>query len=69
MKSNIFKIIKNAFFLFVFLLFIISCKKQVEKTKAVITDTTEEKLPFFKLSLAQWSLHKAIRDEKNTRSY
>ncbi len=64
MKSNIFKIIKSIFFLLVFSLFIISCKKQEKKDETVIADTTEEKTPFFKLSLAQWSLHKAIIDEK-----
>jgi len=64
MKSNIFKIIKNTFFLFIFLLFTISCKKQEKKAQVIKFDNTEIKAPFFKLSLAQWSLHKAIRDEK-----
>ncbi len=45
-----------------FLLTILSCtnkqKKIVEKSTPV---SKEEKTPFFKLSLAQWSFHKAIR--------
>ncbi|WP_445957756.1 sugar phosphate isomerase/epimerase family protein [Yeosuana sp.] len=62
MKSNLFKIIKSALFLVLFLLFIISCKNQEKKSEEVISNTTEKKAPFFKLSLAQWSLHKAINE-------
>ncbi len=64
MKSNLSKILKGTFFLTTILLFIISCKNQEKKSEEVKTDATEEKAPFFKLSLAQWSLHKAINDEK-----
>ncbi|NNC70711.1 MAG: sugar phosphate isomerase/epimerase [Flavobacteriaceae bacterium] len=41
----------------------ISCKKSNEKTVETNIEKPESQ-PFFKLSLAQWSLHKAIRDEK-----
>ena len=43
---------------------IISCKndKKVEIEETLVV--TEASEPFFKLSLAQWSLHKAIRDDK-----
>ena len=46
-------------------LVIISCKKQEKKENQEITsNNVDQKSPFFKLSLAQWSLHKAIRDDK-----
>jgi len=64
MKSNLSKILKSTLFLFVFLFFIVSCKNKEKKSEEIEADTTEEKAPFFKLSLAQWSLHKAINDEK-----
>jgi len=63
MKSNLFKIIKSTLFLFVFLLIIFSCKNQKKKSDEVISNTTEKKAPFFKLSLAQWSLHNFVREE------
>ncbi|WP_346883102.1 sugar phosphate isomerase/epimerase family protein [uncultured Algibacter sp.] len=44
----------------------ISCKNET-KNKEVIKDTqTEIKTPFFKLSLAQWSLHKYVNEEKKS---
>ena len=43
----------------------ISCKEQEnKKAENMVTDTIVQKTPFFKLSLAQWSLHKAMRDDK-----
>jgi len=46
-------------------LIFVSCKKQEKKeNEEIISDNVEQKSPFFKLSLAQWSLHKAIRDDK-----
>ena len=43
----------------------ISCKKQEKKeNEEIVSEIKEDKAPFFKLSLAQWSLHKAMRDEK-----
>lgn len=57
--------------LFVFALFaivtvsIISCKKKIaENDKTTETISAEDEAPFFKISLAQWSLHKAIRNQK-----
>lgn len=43
-----------------------SCKKKESKNEAAQAETNEKtsmKTPFFKLSLAQWSLHRAIQDE------
>ncbi len=37
-----------------------SCKKEAKKT---LVNTVEKEIPFFKLSLAQWSLHRAFNDE------
>lgn len=51
-------------------LFSASCndiKKKEKETVPLVVETEEAKKamePFFKLSLAQWSLHKAIRDDK-----
>jgi len=43
----------------------ISCKKNEKKeNEKIVSNNTEEKTPFFKLSLAQWSLHRAIRENK-----
>jgi len=40
----------------------VSCKKETKENSNKTTPTSvEEKSPFFKLSLAQWSLHKKIR--------
>lgn len=54
---------KILFFLISILVFTTSCKeeKKSEEKMNVDTETVE---PFFKLSLAQWSFHKAIRDDK-----
>ena len=41
-----------------------SCKKPKEKTIEVKTESSEDS-PFFKLSLAQWSLHTEIESGKN----
>jgi len=42
-----------------------SCKKQeMKKAENMVPDNIEQKAPFFKLSLAQWSLHRAVRDDK-----
>ncbi len=41
-----------------------SCKKHDKKEKTeTVSDTVEKKAPFFKLSLAQWSINKSIRFE------
>jgi len=45
------------------LVLITSCK-EVKKSEEEMTVDTEISEPFFKLSLAQWSFHKAIRDDK-----
>lgn len=60
MKSKIFINLKIMLFFFIFPLFVISCKEQPKDNTEV---KTVEKAPFFKLSLAQWSLHKAIIDK------
>jgi len=52
---------KSILFLLVFLL-TISCKEQNTKEKETPKTELAEKTPFFKLSLAQWSLHKAINE-------
>lgn len=47
-----------------FSLVVISCKKAENKNEeAQATETDEAVAPFFKLSLAQWSMNKAIRFE------
>ena len=43
----------------------ISCKEQEKKNaENMVPESIEQKTPFFKLSLAQWSLHKAMRNDK-----
>ncbi len=49
----------------ILLVLIISCRTSEKKEMvAVETSNSNNMQPFFKLSLAQWSFHKAIRDEK-----
>ncbi len=65
MKLKAFSILRILLILLVSSIIFISCKKQQKENKEKITSNTiEEKVPFFKLSLAQWSLHRAIRDTK-----
>lgn len=59
---------KNIILLFTLLLLFVSCNQQGEKTEEASEKTTttvsiEKATPFFKLSLAQWSLHTAIWDK------
>lgn len=41
-----------------------SCSQKQKETAATEVTEVTEKPPFFKLSLAQWSLHKAMKDDK-----
>jgi len=42
----------------------ISCKEKEKKAAQITPEIAINETPFFKLSLAQWSLHKAISDDK-----
>lgn len=62
MKQNkyLFRTIQIALILFVFL----ACAKEKKQEVAKVEDKVEvSKEPFFKISLAQWSLHKAFFDK------
>lgn len=51
------------FFLFVSFIISFSCKDaKTETVKAVTTSEVKQTKPFFKLSLAQWSLHKTFNE-------
>lgn len=50
---------KIAFYVIIFLFSAISCKNKPAQNEEITT----AKNPFFKLSLAQWSLHKTFNDE------
>ena len=63
MNSNIESILKKIFLFTVFSLLVISCKEN-KKTEGDNVAEIKEEAPFFKLSLAQWSLHKMIEDGK-----
>ena len=52
-----------------FILFVACKNDKKAKTEDNQTKVETEKSPFFKLSLAQWSLHKAIRDDKTMPIY
>ena len=62
MNLNITQILKKIMFFSMLSILIVSCKEKVKKDKEISTEITEE-APFFKLSLAQWSINKAIRFE------
>ena len=53
------------FFLVLSLTFLISCKEKTTNQKEVTSvDTTATSKPFFKISLAEWSLHAPIMEGK-----
>lgn len=54
--------IKILFALTILLSILYSCKKQTKKD-AMNVEKTEKTVPFFKLSLAQWSLHRTFNDD------
>jgi sugar phosphate isomerase/epimerase len=54
-----------SFFIIALLFVATSCKNSTNKTE-VPQAKTESTAPFFKLSLAQWSLHKAVIEEKKS---
>ncbi len=58
------KIAKPLYVSMLLLLFLVACGKKAEKVSETAEAPVEEasKEPFFKLSLAQWSLHKQIQD-------
>lgn len=61
MNTNMLNKVK-AFFLFALLLSVaFSCKKESQKAT-----NSKTEIPFFKLSLAQWSLHKYVLTEKKS---
>ncbi len=64
MKYHQLKRLQKAFLFLTLFLLILSCKKEKKENIETPEVQIEEKTPFFKISLAQWSLHKAIRDEK-----
>jgi sugar phosphate isomerase/epimerase len=66
MKLNIFKRKALSIFVFLFLLTLSSCvnNKKKESTESSVTKETQAtSKPFFKLSLAQWSLHRFVNEQ------
>jgi sugar phosphate isomerase/epimerase len=65
MKTNHFSVTVSRIVLFLFLLAFIGCVKEKKKEQKESTQSVakEEIKPFFKLSLAQWSLHRYVFDE------
>ncbi len=63
MKSKLTTLSKIIFFFISLSILVISCK-DVKKNEKKMNTSTETTQPFFKLSLAQWSFHKAIEDDK-----
>lgn len=64
MKHLTYKMNKILTFLLMISLLTISCKEKEKKAAQNTPEIAINETPFFKLSLAQWSLHKAIRDDK-----
>ncbi len=65
MKNSIKSVFKSVFFTSVLFLCLTTCKNNKElKTEQASHETDMVKEPFFKLSLAQWSLHRAILNTK-----
>jgi sugar phosphate isomerase/epimerase len=65
MKKSTTLVLKSMILSGIFLLSLNACKEKDEsKTEIASTKDNMVQEPFFKISLAQWSLHKAIRDEK-----
>jgi len=60
------KFIKSSLFFALFLLTLNACKnKDASQKEQEIARSEMDKSPFFKISLAQWSLHKAIMDRSH----
>lgn len=57
----------SSFFKYSFIVFfalaLMSCKQKQEKSQETKNEVVEVSKPFFKLSLAQWSLHRAFNEE------
>ena len=62
MKKPFYKLINSFIIALIITTGLVSCKNQQEKEPIVETDTTQNTIqePFFKISLAQWSLSKPI---------
>ncbi len=57
----------NFYFTLITLLFVFqSCKNEVKKVETKTATVSKDIKPFFKLSLAQWSLHKYVNDENGS---
>ena len=54
---------RTIFFLIALSLLVLSCKEGKKSENTTTSQVEEEATPFFKLSLAQWSINKAIRFE------
>ncbi len=67
MKYHQLKSFKKTVLFLTLFVFLISCKKEKKEVVETPEVQTEEKTPFFKISLAQWSLHKAILDDKTLK--
>ena len=66
MDSNIISKLKPYLFLITLFLALQSCINEVKKTNVNTAKETQETKPFFKLSLAQWSLHKYVNEENSS---
>lgn len=63
MKSNLFKFTKTSLLVLGLAFFAISCQKEPKNKKENKKENMVKK-PYFKLSLAEWSVHRAIMDKK-----
>ncbi len=63
MKSNLFKFTKTSLLVLGLAFFAISCQKAPKNKKENKKENMVKK-PYFKLSLAEWSVHRAIMDKK-----
>ena len=66
MDSNIISKLKPYLVLMTLFLALQSCKNEVKKTDVSTAKETQETTPFFRLSLAQWSLHKYVNEENGS---
>ena len=64
--NKLLKRVNTTYLLFFMMIFtLVSCGKKQKETPEVnqMEQKSEESTPFFKLSLAEWSLHRAIRED------
>ena len=66
MNTQIISKLKTICLLVIFFGSVLACKNEVKSTAVNTNQVAQKTTPFFKLSLAQWSLHKYVNEENGS---